>query len=219
MDFGARPGTIKSVVYDVEPLWRRTLASMLQRRMAGSVVVCRSLDELEAALTDEPPPRLLVGDPGDGPAFEEVLALARESAPELTTIAVSAGRDELWRASLEAAGVSAFIAKENEVEVIERSLREAIDAEVRWARLTPRELEILELVAEGRSNREVASLLWLSDQTVKFHLANIYRRLGVTGRAEAVAEARREGLLRDPLRAGSLAIAAEGGEGTGAAAG
>ena len=56
--------------------------------------------------------------------------------------------------------------------------------------LTRRELEILRLVAEGRTNRDVAELLWVSDQTVKFHLANVYRKLGVNTRAEAVEWAR-----------------------------
>ena len=60
--------------------------------------------------------------------------------------------------------------------------------------LTPRELEVLRLV-EGRSNREVARLLWVTDDTVKFHLANTYRKLGVSSRSEAVAWARERGLL------------------------
>ena len=64
------------------------------------------------------------------------------------------------------------------------------------ARLTRRELEVLRLV-DGRSNRQVAKLLWVTDETVKFHLANIYRKLGVSSRSEAVAYARRAGLLDD----------------------
>ena len=46
-------------------------------------------------------------------------------------------------------------------------------------KLTRRELEILRLVSEGRSNRQVGEVLWVTDQTVKFHLANVYRKLGV----------------------------------------
>jgi two-component system, NarL family, response regulator DevR len=61
-------------------------------------------------------------------------------------------------------------------------------------RLTRRELDVLRLV-EGRSNREVARLLWVTDETVKFHLANVYRKLGVSSRAEAVSWARAHGLL------------------------
>jgi DNA-binding NarL/FixJ family response regulator len=51
------------------------------------------------------------------------------------------------------------------------------------------------VVAAGKSNKVVARSLWVTDETVKFHLANIYRRLGVHSRTEAASWARREGLL------------------------
>ena len=63
--------------------------------------------------------------------------------------------------------------------------------------LTRREAEILDLVAEGYSNGRVAKLLWVTDQTVKFHLSNIYRKLGVTNRTEATHWALTEGLGSD----------------------
>ena len=66
-------------------------------------------------------------------------------------------------------------------------------------RLTRRELEILRLVAEGRSNREVARLLWVTDQTVKFHLANTYRKLGVRNRFDASLWAIANGVVREPV--------------------
>jgi DNA-binding CsgD family transcriptional regulator len=55
------------------------------------------------------------------------------------------------------------------------------------AHLTPREAEILELVAEGRSNAEVAQLRWISPDTVRKHLENAYQKLGVHTRTAAVA--------------------------------
>ena len=54
-------------------------------------------------------------------------------------------------------------------------------------RLTPRETGILELVAEGRSNAEVAQILWISPDTVRKHLENAYDKLGVHTRTAAVA--------------------------------
>jgi DNA-binding NarL/FixJ family response regulator len=51
--------------------------------------------------------------------------------------------------------------------------------------LSPRELEVLEAVATGLSNRKIAATLWVSEPTVKFHLTNIYRKLGVTNRTQA----------------------------------
>jgi DNA-binding NarL/FixJ family response regulator len=51
--------------------------------------------------------------------------------------------------------------------------------------LTPRELEILRLAARGFTNRRISARLWVTEQTVKFHLSNTYRKLGVTNRTEA----------------------------------
>lgn len=61
--------------------------------------------------------------------------------------------------------------------------------------LSARELEILELVAQGTTNREVAARLFISEATVKSHLLHIYTKLGVNDRAAAVATAFRRGLL------------------------
>jgi len=61
--------------------------------------------------------------------------------------------------------------------------------------LTPRELEVLVLVAEGLPNKAIAASLGISDQTVKFHVAAIIAKLGATNRTEAVRQAIRRGLL------------------------
>jgi DNA-binding CsgD family transcriptional regulator len=63
------------------------------------------------------------------------------------------------------------------------------------ARLTPREIEVLALVALQRSNCEIARDLWVSQETVRFHLRNAYRKLGVHRRDDAVAQARVAGLF------------------------
>jgi DNA-binding CsgD family transcriptional regulator/tetratricopeptide (TPR) repeat protein len=63
--------------------------------------------------------------------------------------------------------------------------------------LTPRENEILLLVAEGRSNGEIGKQLFISAKTVSVHVSNILGKLGASGRTEAAAIARRRGLLRD----------------------
>jgi DNA-binding CsgD family transcriptional regulator len=61
------------------------------------------------------------------------------------------------------------------------------------ASLTPREREVLALVADGSSNAEVAARLWLSVGTVRVHLNHIYAKLGVTNRTAAVAQLRQSG--------------------------
>lgn len=66
--------------------------------------------------------------------------------------------------------------------------------------LTPREMEILELVVQGMSNRKIAYLLGISHQTVKNHMTAILRKLGAAGRTEAAVRALRRGWI--PLRKG-----------------
>lgn len=61
--------------------------------------------------------------------------------------------------------------------------------------LTPRELEIVRLAAEGLRNREIAERLSITEGTVKIHLHNIYEKLGVTGRSQLILHATREGLV------------------------
>jgi DNA-binding NarL/FixJ family response regulator len=63
--------------------------------------------------------------------------------------------------------------------------------------LTKRELQTLRLVAQGHSNAAVAAQLWVTEQTVKFHLSNAYRKLNVSGRLEAIHWAQTNGLLAD----------------------
>lgn len=63
-------------------------------------------------------------------------------------------------------------------------------------RLTKRELEILSLIVEGHSSKQVADMLFVSKRTVDFHLDNIYEKLQVTNRMQALQRASRLGLLQ-----------------------
>ena len=70
----------------------------------------------------------------------------------------------------------------------------------RGPELTPRETTILLAVADGRPTKAISRELWLSEHTVKFHLTNIYRKLGVSNRSAAV----RYAFEHDLARSGSL---------------
>jgi NarL family two-component system response regulator YdfI len=61
--------------------------------------------------------------------------------------------------------------------------------------LTPREIEVLRMMAEGLGNKEIASKLLISDHTVKFHISSIFAKLGVSSRTEAVTVGIRQGLI------------------------
>jgi DNA-binding NarL/FixJ family response regulator len=106
-------------------------------------------------------------------------------------------------------GASAFISKSIDPNELPKALLAAYEGTVpepigraessqapavREAGLTERELEILHALTEGCSNKQIAQGLWLAEQTVKFHLTNIYRKLGVRSRTEAVRWAYRHGL-------------------------
>jgi DNA-binding NarL/FixJ family response regulator len=77
----------------------------------------------------------------------------------------------------------------------ELTLNEEVDASV-FSPLTPREVEILDAVAQGNSNKEIAQILAISDQTVKNHMTSILRKLAVNDRTQAVIHALRRGWIK-----------------------
>ena len=124
-----------------------------------------------------------------GCPYEAALALA-ESGDEA---ALRTALEELQQLGARpAAAIVARRLRERGVRGVPRGLRPATKANP--ANLTPRELEVLGLVAQGLRNAEVARRLVLSERTVAHHVSSILRKLGVRGRAEATAEAIRRGL-------------------------
>ena len=77
----------------------------------------------------------------------------------------------------------------------EPALEAAGDRPGRGERLTPRELEVLALMADGLANKAIAGLLAISDQTVKFHVASICGKLDALNRTDAVRRALQRGLI------------------------
>ncbi|MEV6034265.1 response regulator transcription factor [Nonomuraea sp. NPDC052116] len=100
-----------------------------------------------------------------------------------------APRDELLRAVRAAARGEAVLAPSVAALLMSRVRRPAPGP------LSPREVEVLHLVAAGATNREAAAKLFLTEATVKSHMLNIYAKLGVNDRAAAVTEAFNRGLL------------------------
>jgi len=70
----------------------------------------------------------------------------------------------------------------------------SVEAEL-YEALTPRELEVLEVLAEGLSNKAIASRLAITEHTVKFHVSSIFAKLGAENRTDAVRRGVRRGLI------------------------
>jgi DNA-binding NarL/FixJ family response regulator len=142
------------------------------------------------------------------------LDLLRKRHPEVTVVMLS-GHDEpeTVRAAL-SRGARTFISKQVDPRDLASAIRLAAEgavyhaltpnatpaeSESQKAGITPSEQRVLEALARGLSNKEIAQELWLTQQTVKFHLTHIYRRLGVTNRTEAVRYAYQHRLVAHPF--------------------
>ena len=80
--------------------------------------------------------------------------------------------------------------------VSERAAARLAERAMGGAQLSPREIEVLHWIAEGKSNKEIAALLFISEGTVKTHVLSIHEKLGVGDRTEAVVTAIKRGILR-----------------------
>jgi DNA-binding NarL/FixJ family response regulator len=143
-----------------------------------------------------------------------VLDQLRERYPSVAVVMLSGIDDPtLVRAALER-GAAAFVLKHVDPRDLAAAVRQVVSGSIfrpldlvgsvkqsasEEVGLTNRELSILEVLESGASNQEIAKRLFLAEQTVKFHLTNIYRKLSVSTRTEAVHCAYEKGLVERPL--------------------
>jgi DNA-binding NarL/FixJ family response regulator len=171
------------------------------------------------ALVEDVQPDLLLAELSefdDGTGGAALVARARQLVPDLKAIVLSADAHSDRIDSALRAGAAAYVVKTAHAEDLASAVRQSFDHSVFLAKtqgppppvsvrkfdddacgLTRREREILRLVAEGHSNAQLAKMLWVTEQTVKFHLSNIYRKLDVANRTEASRWAQVHGLLSD----------------------
>jgi DNA-binding NarL/FixJ family response regulator len=149
---------------------------------------------------------------------EQTLGLIRElktADEEITVIVLTLSPESTQLDALFEAGASAAVSKATQPQALATLIRETIDGRMLHPHksagaapgaavsstgalesvLSGRELEVLRLVAAGSTNSEIARKLWVTEQTVKFHLSNIYRKLDVANRTEASRYAHVNGLL------------------------
>jgi DNA-binding NarL/FixJ family response regulator len=190
------------VVVGGEPLVVSAVCALLEEAEFNTTPAS-PLEALTHAAAERPEIVLVVAGPGLNLALIEGLRRAVSHA----TIAVLGNQDSRPnpRRALDA-GADAWIDEKlnpRDLPVLVRSIRKgAIVTQAPTAgaatgldRLSPRERTILQAAARGLTNGEIARELWVTEQTVKFHLTNIYRKLGVPNRTQAARYAFEHGLL------------------------
>jgi DNA-binding NarL/FixJ family response regulator len=202
-----------AVIVDQHPLWLDALEQLL--RKIDVQVVGRTTEASEALdLVEQHQPDVVVSE-FDPDEEGSLLAQARAARSDVKCVVLSDSNDPSLVASAFARGAAVFCVKTAEPDDLASAIRQTFDNSVYFASgyrpaeppqvttseaeasagLTRRELEILQLVAEGHSNSQLARMLWVTEQTVKFHLSNIYRKLNVANRTEASRWAQLNGLL------------------------
>ena len=207
-----------AIVVDSQPMWIEALERVVQSTAVEVVGASASLEEA-LVLIDKTQPNLVIGELNGGSAStdgSEWLVAVREAHPQLKAIVVSSRQEPEDVEAAFAAGAAAYVFKTAEASDVALAIRQTYENSVFFARsdyfsrkrvngngrshdLTQREVEILLLVAEGHTNRAIARMLWVTEQTVKFHLSNIYRKLRVSNRTEASRWAQMHDLLPEQV--------------------
>jgi DNA-binding NarL/FixJ family response regulator len=191
------------VVLDPLPLWLEALERVLNR--IDIEVVGKATDYKDALdLLEQVHPDIFIAELETSDEMIDPITFVRracERAPEAKTIILSYHDDDEWIDGALGAGACAYVFKTCHPDDLASTIRQAFQSSVfvpgsralparvqsveNHSSLTRREIEILQLVSEGYSNAQVAKMLWVTQQTVKFHLSNIYRKLDVSNRTEA----------------------------------
>ena len=209
---------IRVFIVALSPLVRAGLESLLAARGVEVVGSAGTVDALGSRLSDAEPEVVLIdisGEPSE-PVFEALaesdlaselalVVLADRSMPGSSAEALRAGVRAVLPsdvspsqlvAALEAAAVGLVVLHPREVEAVFPAIAPASGALADLAEpLTRREREVLQRLASGAANKEIAAELAISEHTVKFHIASILGKLGAESRTEAVALGIRRGLV------------------------
>lgn len=203
--------TARVLVVDDHSLLRTGVANIINLEPALEVVAeaANGLDAIEAYRTFQPDV-VLMDLRMPGMEGVEAVRQIREIDPHARVIVLTTyDADEDIARALQA-GAKAYILKDIAADALVACIRDVLAGKtylapsaaaklaerVTQVQLTPRELAALRLLANGHSNKEIATALGISERTVKTHLGHLFEKLGVTSRTEAVRVATRRGLVR-----------------------
>jgi DNA-binding NarL/FixJ family response regulator len=207
-----KPSGIKVLIADDHPLIiagiRRTIEHLDDIEVVGEA---NSGPELMQLIERRSPDLVLMDLKMPGVAGVEMIERIRHGWPQIKTVVLSACDDRPTIDAALHAGASAYVLKSANTIDIASVLRQASSGAVFHAptsaptrpgdadlpaapSLTDRERSILSAVASGMTTAAISRELWISEHTIKFHLTNIYRKLGVANRAGAVRYALEHGI-------------------------
>lgn len=202
---------MKVVIVDDHTIVREGLKSTLTRNQVEVVAEAASVKEAIAQIAHTNPDAVLVDlNLPDGSGLEIITWVRTISTTMALVILTMNGEDEFLIAAMKS-GANAYISKSAPVtDVISAlhisvqaphhftaaGLREALARQEQSYGLTAREIEVLALLPQGATAREIGRQLFLSEPTIKTHMAGIYRKLDVKNRTAAITKARASGLLK-----------------------
>lgn len=207
---------LRVLVMAADPLARAGLATLLAGEPGCMVVGGEPADADLVAVAELYRPDAVLWDLGWDPEPELESSLERLGGlTEVGLTAVVLLPDEAHAAEVWAAGASGLLFRDADAGLLMAALRAAViglvtldpalapaglfqreqDAERLIEELTPRELEVLQLLADGLTNKAIGQQLGISDHTVKFHVNAILGKLGAQSRTEAVVRATKLGLI------------------------
>lgn len=196
---------MKVWIIDDHQLFSSGLAGLLEDKCADVVIdLFPNVDDIASAADTPPPDVILLDFYMPGRRGGDAVRFLHDRYPDAEIIIISASHSLEDRREAANAGAAAFLSKSSEPDnVIEAVIAAARGDDVKMpvqsaapvSDLTDRQLAVLGQIRRGASNRLAATELGMSPETVKSHLSEAFRRLGVSTRTEAVDVAVRRGLL------------------------
>jgi len=201
------------VVIEDHPLYVEALLTLLSVALSGRRIErFRDVESAEPLLRVCSPTLILLDLMLPGLRGTDALRRVRQQCPNAIMVTLSGADDPVQVSACFAAGAQAFVSKGARPQDMASVVRSAIEGRLVppvWignsgaldprglgqVQLTDRQMEVLQLMCQGHSNKHISGVLGITEQTTKAHVSAIFRELGVFNRTQAVLVARRRGMV------------------------